>query len=360
VAEKQKLQEEEKRKRSKVTQITRIDNSRRKNVVSYLGVFCVVVLMFALAEITRKKEIIFPEIAAIGIGCLLTTKRAWRVTNKQMLAWIAISAWVGTLISMYLPGPKAFQLIFAFAIAQFFYTYSTTTFAPMNSAVVLPVLLESKGVVYPLAAMLLTIVIIGITLFIEQLFIPAKKRAEKKRQEEYRRLKQTYRGPGRGPIRLPIRKKTAVIASVWRVCVMTILCMFAFYFHMPYLIAPPLLVAFTEFTRTKNLAMKMKATTVLEITLCAFAGSICRYYISMEYGLPLSLAAAFTMILVFSIQSLCKLKLPPAGALAILAMLVPEEAVLSYSVQILAGAIVYVAAAAAYNSLKWKLFTPVA
>ena len=61
----------------------------------------------------------------------------------------------------------------------------------------------------------------------------------------------------------------------------------------------------------------------------------------MEFHLPLTLAALVAAIGMILILTGLKSFIPPAGALCILPMLIPEEAVIGYPVQIFAGAAVF-------------------
>ena len=61
------------------------------------------------------------------------------------------------------------QMLLAFALCQILYLFSRTTFAPMISAMVLPVFLGTTSWVYPVSAVALTVIISGLQLFFEKL-----------------------------------------------------------------------------------------------------------------------------------------------------------------------------------------------
>ena len=91
-----------------------------------------------------------------------------------------------------------------------------------------------------------------------------------------------------------------------------------------FMIAPPLLVAFTEFSKKESGARKIPVKVVAAIGLCAFVGTLCRYFIVMELQFPLTVAAVAAAIGMIVILTGLKAFVPPAGALCILPMLIPE------------------------------------
>lgn len=281
--------------------------------------FCtliIVVAMVGAAQITGEKEIIFPEITAIAVGMLLAPKRSWQTSKLRILILITICAISGVLIVLFLPVTKPMQMTVAFAICQIIFLFSRTTFAPLISAMVLPVMLGTENIIYIIAAIVLTtLILLSVTVL------------------EYAKIKEpeTYE-----PTPLP-QKQDFFIAFVR--CIFAALFIFiALHIDFRFAVAPPLLVAFTEFTRPNCKALKKPVKAVLLIGVCAFAGSACRYVLTMKLGLWLTISAAAATILMILILRACQIFLPPAGALTILAMLIPESYVIIYPLQILTGA----------------------
>ena len=81
-----------------------------------------------------------------------------------MVVWIldnwdsakAINAADGYLSVLYL------EILIAFVFAQILFMLSGTTFAPMISAIVLPVMMQTESFIYPIAAFLLTVAVVKI------------------------------------------------------------------------------------------------------------------------------------------------------------------------------------------------------
>lgn len=281
-------------------------------------VVLIVSVMVGAAELFQQNEIIFPEITAIAVGALMAPKLAWRTNRIRILILIMICAILGIGTVLFVPGPTWMKITLAYGIGQVLFLCSGTSFAPMISAIALPVLLGSESIVYPVAALVLTCLILGCHVILEKAgmkdpvdFIPV--RAER----------QDWRDAA---LRLVL-----VAGIAW--VVLRLECR--------YVIAPPLLVAFTEFSKRSSGARRMPVRVVAAIALCGLAGTACRWIIHLSWGLPLTLAAAAATILMMFILTKLKAYVPPAGALCILPMLIPGEKVAGYPLQILAGAGVF-------------------
>ena len=128
-----------------------------KDTICAVCTLIIVILMVGAAQITVEKEIIFPEITAIVVGMLLAPKRSWQTSKLRILILITICAISGVLIVLFLPVTKPVQMTFAFAVCQIIFLFSRTTFAPLISAMVLPVMLGTENIIYIIAAIVLTI-----------------------------------------------------------------------------------------------------------------------------------------------------------------------------------------------------------
>ena len=109
--------------------------------------------------------------------------------------------------------------------------------------------------------------------------------------------------------------------------------------------APPLLVAFTEFSRPGAAARKRPFRAGVAIVLCALAGTLSRLLLQQALGLPLTLAALLAAAAMIAILRSLGMYVPPAGALAILPMLLPAERLPRYPLQIALGTALFLALA---------------
>lgn len=119
-------------------------------------------------------------------------------------------------------------------------------------------------------------------------------------------------------------------------------------------IAPPLLVAYTEFSRVRKWdknpkneieSVKHPFITVGLITLCAVIGSYTRLLLTETLGLPLTLSAFVAAVLMLILLNRTGRFVPPAGALTILAVLIPSDKLVFYPVQVFTGISVLMLAA---------------
>ncbi len=273
-----------------------VKNNENKNFIktgiSVLAMLGIITVMIGLSQILGEKEIIFPEIAALSAGLFLAPKRSWQVSGIRMIVLISVCAVCGVAIVRYVPFPLLGQMILAFAVCQVILGFSRTTFAPMISAMVLPVLLQTDQWIYPLAASGLTALIVLL----------------------YRLL--IHAGVCKAETYEPV-----FLAAGWQFCV-----------------APPLLVAFQEFSNPRSKARNVPVKTVAVIAACAGIGAYGRLFLTETAGVPLTLTAVLTAAGTAAVLLGGKLYLPPAGALAILPMLLPAAALALYPVMVLGGA----------------------
>lgn len=291
-----------------------------KKIIPYISTLLLVGIMVGVAELLNEKEIIFPEITALAVGYMVAQKRSWKVNGKRMLLLITICATVGVLIVRY-SGLTLFpQMIIAFSFAQILFMFSGTTFAPFVSAIVLPVMMQTKSFIYPISAVVLTILVIGF----HQLFLKMKIRED----EEY--------------IPVMLNSKDDIIDTALRIVCVAIVGFVAIYFDFKFVIAPPLLVAFTEFSRPRNKVRNKPIKTVLVITGCALVGSLSRYLLTIKLELPLTVSALIATLIMLLILTYTKMYMPPVGAITILSMIIPEISVITYSLQIFVGSVVII------------------
>ena len=279
-----------------------------KNALPYVLTLILVGIMTFVAEILGEGDIIFPEITALAIGYMVTQKQGWKVNDRRMIALIAICAVAGVLTVRYIKVGLYLEILIAFM-------FSGTTFAPMISAIVLPVMMQTKSFIYPIAAFLLTIAVVLFRRFLLKVKI---------RDKEYFQS-------------VNLHAKSDVIDTAVRTICVAVVGFFAIWSGFKFAIAPPLLVAFTEFSRPKNKARNKPVKTVLLITVCAFVGAVSRYVLNMTLGLLLTVAALTATAIMLVIVHFTKMYIPPAGALTILSMIIPSESVLLYPLQILVG-----------------------
>lgn len=298
------------------------ESIRKENLIKIITVIFLTVLMTGISEILDDKEIIFPEIAALAVGYVCAPKRSWMVNSARMFILITSSAVIGLLISLFMPGSLYIKVLTAFIVAQLIYMYSGTSLAPLISAVVLPVLIESDSVSYIISAAGMTAAII----LFHEIFVKKKILPDESYTPEPAPDKEAY---------LRFLARTAFAAAFLIIALKS---------GWRFMAAPPLLVAFTELSEHWSPSSSLKPyRVILLLTGCALAGSACRYIFTMRLGLPLTFAALLAAAIMLAIIYLTGLFMPPAGAITILAMLIPEGAVILYPLEALIGVSAFMA-----------------
>lgn len=286
--------------------------------------------MVGAAELLGEKEIIFPEITALTVGAIAAPKQSWRVSRGRMVLLIAVCSVLGILIVRFSPFPKAANLAGAYLLCQALYLFSGTSFAPMISAASLPVLMDTETIIYPISAVAMTALTVLAQYILEKRGLYA--------HEDFQPL--------------PRPDRFSLISAAVRTVLTAALAFPLIHFGLNFCIAPPLLVAFTEFSNPASGSRKKPVKTVLIIAACALSGALFRWSICAQLGLPLTLAAVLAVLAALAVMKLAGQYIPPAGALAVLPMIIPQQALLIYPLEILAGAAVFMLAALCFRKRK--------
>ena len=181
-------------------------------------------LMFAAADILEEPEIIFPEMAALVIGAWIAKSQPWQVSRSRMVFLLSLSALAGLLFSRYLPEIFLLQASIAFLFALGLLFFSKTTFFPLLSACVLPVLLHTKSFIYPVSVFIMVMLTAVTQWGIERTGLRMAK-------EYTPRSARLFAFLQRLPLLLGVFLLPAIAAQ---------------YTNLPFLIAPPLLVLLLE------------------------------------------------------------------------------------------------------------------
>lgn len=277
-------------------------------------------LMVCAAESLSESEIIFPEAAAIALGALVSPRLAWKTDKLSVFLLIGICASAGLIIVCFVPFRLEWQLVFAYAFGQLVLLLSRTSFAPLISAAVLPVLLQTRSLAYLAAALAVTAAVLLVRLLFERMGI---------------RKKETF-------VPLPVPAAEDWADLFLRTLIAALLCVSAVCTGFRFLVCPPLLVAFTEFSRKGNGAMRAPVKAAAMLSLCAALGSLCRWSVCGLLGMPLAAAALLCAAAVLALVLWQRMYLPPSAAVAILAMLVPASELAAYPLQVLCGTALYV------------------
>jgi hypothetical protein len=195
---------------------------------------------------------------------------------------------------------------------------------PMLSAAILPMLLGTDSWIYPVAVFVLVVLV--------ELGQVALERVGLRETIDYH------------PFRLPIEQALATWTR--RLCVFALFAVPAYATGNVFLAVPPLLVAYTELTRP-DFTLRLRpwrAWAVLAIA--GIIGTLARDAV-VNFGLPSPLVAAFAFVGLVLAWNGLRTWMPPAGAVVLLAFLVPWSNPWLYAVEVALGAAVWVCAALA-------------
>lgn len=259
--------------------------------------------MVGLAEWTNEKEILFPEMTALIIGLLIIDKRVWNVKRWQIILLMTLGAAVGICIVRYSPLPYVVNLCAAFAFAGASLLISRATLIPLISACVLPVLLHTESIVYPIAVFSMSVSVVFVQIILEKCGI------------RNRMPKSVDRKPG----------KEDIIRWLILFCFVGALAGLAVGMDYPYLILPPLMVTFVEMVNSKAGFRNRPTQVFLFLTTAATLGTVLQIVGHYHLHLPESIVALTIAAILFLIFEWTGKFFAPAGALAFIPMLLPQK-----------------------------------
>ncbi|MBQ9044902.1 MAG: hypothetical protein IJ112_03025 [Oscillospiraceae bacterium] len=275
--------------------------------------------MVFVSERTRQPAVLFPEILALLIGMWITPRMPWRVSRWEIPVLMTLCAVWGIVISRWLPAPTAVKMGAAFFGAACALLCVHATLLPIFSACILPILIGEQSWVYPVAVCGMTVLLCaGQTLF-ERVGLRAPQACPRWAWRGHEEVL-------RWGILIPV---TTMIAAA------------AIALGYPCVVAPPLVVLLSELSFPDSPVAAKGARVALVTILCACVGAAARWGLQVQLGLPLWLAAFAAAAGALTILSLSRLPFPPAGALAILPMLLPKSLVVSYPLQVGAGTLLF-------------------
>lgn len=294
------------------------DTQQRKR---YLCALCMILLMIGIAELLNEKEIIFPEMAALTIGMWIVDKRVWRIRRWQMLLLMTVGACAGVLIVLYSPLPLVVNVALAFLFAAVCLLFARASLFPLISACVLPVLLNTESWVYPLSVFIMTFIIIAVQRWMEAC------------------------GVRKTVIYEPMERQWQADVVRWiclLVSVLAVACL-AVYTANFYFIIPPLIVTYVEFVNSKAGFRNRPVLTVLLLVTGALMGTVFQLLGYYYLGLPETVVALLIFMVLFTLFEWLGKFFAPVGALALIPMLLPAEALPWLPLQVLIGASLFIA-----------------
>lgn len=283
------------------------------------------VMLLAVA-MSGEQEILFPEIFAVAVGAWICPRQPWRVSRLQLCLLMGAASAAGVLLVRFGPALLYLRILLGFFIAAGLLLLTGSTFVPVVSACILPVLLSTESWIYPAAVVVLSVLAAAGQWSLEKLGL---------------------REPERQPSRVFAARVSRRGLLHWGAL---LLCV-AIFAAVPaltgqvYLIAPPLLVAFVELSHPESPARRRSVRILLLFGGAALLGTAVRLFLRETLGLPLvlcGLVAAVAMLLLFFSSDVF---FPPVAAASFLPFLLPAEGLWKYPIELcLGGAVLFSAA----------------
>ena len=288
---------------------------KNRQLLPYFLTFTIVLIMVGTSQLLNNPEIIFPEITALAIGTLLAPKQVWKISSLKLVLLIMIYAVIGVLMVKYLHVSLFIKVVIGFTLCQMGLILSKTTFAPLISACILPLLLNTDTWIYPLSATIMSIIIIVI---------------QKQLQKKHYIHDYHYQ-----PVTFDYRHELILFCK--RLFVVGALGMLALRLDIRLLIAPPLIVAFYELSGNHQ-KLRSQAPRLYFLTISmAFISAYLRYFLNIQCHfsviIPAVIATALLLFFIYYFQ----IFFPPVGAITILPMIIQPHLLLVYPILIAAG-----------------------
>lgn len=284
------------------------------------GVF--VVCMCRAQTASGIDELLFPETAAILCGAWMQPRQAWNVDRPRMLVLMASGAIFGLAVNLLVPGPIWLRAVLGFAFCALMMNLLGADMTPMLSAAILPVLLGTTSWTYPVAVVAIVALVCLGQVGLERAGL---------------REPPTFR---------PLRLGVPHALGSWgrKLLVFALLSAPAYFSGNVFFAVPPLIVAYVELTRPDHSLRLRPWRAWASLALAGAIGSVGRC--AMEYAAaPLPLAAGVAFAALVLVWNGLRTWLPPAGAVTLLALLVPFRGPWLYPLEVAVGAAVWIAAA---------------
>ncbi|MDD5614591.1 MAG: hypothetical protein PHH85_00145 [Candidatus Methanoperedens sp.] len=299
-----------------------------KRIIAPLAAVLLVVFMFFAASATFGEEIIFPEIATLIIA-------AWLIENspladKPLYLWLSptLAAITGVGILHFLPYNPEILITFTFILVGLQLYLLRSNVLPSISAGILPIFLNFDSLYYPLSVFIFSGCIVA-----------------------GRDLLTRFHFSGYSPIRLTSnlnieeRKPWETMkTSHWLMLFIGVIfvLIIAFKSKFIYIISPPLIVTFIEFSNPCGQVCQKPLRLLLLLLLASISGILWVEVTHFLLNWPLWVTAACIVIWIFFLFRRMQFVFPPAAAISLLPTIIPREMLLLYPLQVAIGVVIFI------------------
>lgn len=284
----------------------------KKHFLLFAISIIVTMAMVGLAEVLNKEAIIFPEIAALCTGLIISPKKVWNSDRYTSWGLLCFSSLMGIIIVRYAQFPLFLQCIIALCVIVVVLMITKSTFFPAICAIMLPVLTHSGSLYYVASVCGFS----AILFIIEALLVKHN-------------LKDAY------TIDKMHLNKTRIAKYLLVVIAYSLLLTLALHFNEVYLIVPPLCVTFFEIA-TDEFSKKRPFDIWLILSIAGGLGFLLSFMIN-SFGWSYFGCTLVIILVLYIVMFLTKLTFPPAGAICLLPLILPSDNIYRYPLEIMIG-----------------------
>lgn len=264
----------------------------KESFFSYLVAFIFILIMIATAMIYDDKEIILPEVVALSVGILTFRENKWLQRPFHIFLLPSITAILGFGIN-FLPILLSFKLALVLVAMLLALRIFKSQLAPALATGLLPIVTNAESLLF----------LFAIFLFVFLLFIFIK----------IFKIKPTENSV---PVIYTSHNRWLIgLCLTW-----FIVCYFSGYKEFSAI--PPVIVIAFESLNNPTLKLTVRIKRILTMFLVSMIGCLTMHYLGNWI-----IIGILNLLLVTIILKLTDLRLPPAFAMVILPMIMPEESI---------------------------------
>ena len=301
----------------------------KPKLIRYIFGLMMMGLMVGVSEWLGEKEIIFPEIAALIIGLWIIDKKVWIISRPMVVLLMTVSALFGVFLVRYSPFPLLANIAISFVFTSFCLSVTRTTLIPIISASMLPVLLSTHSWVYPLSVFSMSLILVCVQWIFEKIGLHKHENSD---------IHPYKHGPWHW-IKLLVGLMFIAFIPV--------------YTGKMYFIVPPLVVTFVEFSSSSAGFHNRPRHIFFVLVISAILGSFFQYVFHMLLGMSEVMTVLLLFISQFVFIEIIGKPFAPACAIALIPMIIPEQYVLVYPLQVAGGAALFLMTAVVLSKPKF-------
>jgi hypothetical protein len=288
-------------------------------LIRYFLALIIIGLMVGASQWLEEKEILFPEMAALALGLWVIDKKIWTVSRPMLVLLMTLCAVFGILVVQYSPFPLLVNIALSFSFTSLCLILTRTTLIPITSAAMLPVLLGTDSVVYPIAVCGMSLLVVAGQWVLEKMELRRPIAVNPKKG----RYKHSKRHFGR--------------LLFW----LLLIAALPVYTGKLYYIVPPLVVMFIEFSSSSSGFRNRPLQVYLVVVISAFIGTFFQHYLHNVLGWSELHTVLLLFLCLFLLFEIVKKPFAPACAIALVPMIIPQENILAYPFEVAIGSAVF-------------------